>query len=489
MGLEDLRNNLAVKKSKPLTINDVWHDGMVVDPYFQDVALFVAEKGRVVANDVSLKFKIKNFRLERVLTELVEYRVAIFQKGEYKAVVLPSMLKRYFNRYSLKYEIAKVQKDEEVKRPIEKVEVRKPIPVVRATAHIVQPSVPKEPAAVADISKQESEKVVDIVAPSPMPLSERIESVLSSRNGFAYDRLPPNFIETYHYFCLWRLEVRNGDPKPTKVPYDPNTLQRGSSADMTKHSKFAFCLNQWNSLPSRDGIGIGIGLFDDLCGIDIDHCIDENNQVLDFAQDIINTVNSYTEISPSGTGIRIICRIPRLQYDKSLYLFKNTELGLEMYPAGQTKRFVTLTGWSLFEDRDVVVRTNEVQILLEKYMRRKDPKKKASAVKHVDFDVDFEDQSFPERFTDEQIISWLRSNPKYDLLWQGKWQGLYPSQSEGDCAFVGQLAYFTDRNPKQMDRIYRKSGLMRPKWDDRRVDSTVGKNLIKYVIDAYATKS
>jgi primase-polymerase (primpol)-like protein len=86
--------------------------------------------------------------------------------------------------------------------------------------------------------------------------------------------------------------------------------------------------------------------------------------------------------------------------------------------------------------------------------------------------------------SDEQIISWMFRHPKYRLLWEGRWREAgYPSQSEGDCAFVCKLAFLADKNPEQMDRIYRMSGLMRPKWDDRRVDSPVGKNLIQFALD------
>ncbi len=452
MGIDALRARLGKKKtsSQRLSMRDVWKDGMIVDSYFPQVSQFVADRGKATENELSKEFGIDKKRAKLLLEQLVHYRVAIKQTNEYRSITVPSMLSRYLKKYSLKY-----------KDLIPKTE-----------------SKPKEEIVVEESTVQTVQEEA-----APISLNDRVFQVWSNYDEFTYEKIPGGFAKSYPYFCLWRFEHRKKDSKPTKVPYDPNTLMHGSSADVTKHGSFELCLHQLRTYTYMSGIGVG--LFDDLCGIDIDDCIDEEHHLLDFAEDIINTVHSYTELSPSGTGIRILCRIPDLQYDKEKYLFKNTEMHLEMYPAGQTKRFVTLTGWSIFDNEDVGIRTSEVQILLDKYMRRKE-KKKSNTVKAVD------EASRPVYWTsknksslsDEQIISWMFRHPKYRLLWEGRWREAgYPSQSEGDCAFVCKLAFLADKNPEQMDRIYRMSGLMRPKWDDRRVDSTVGKNLIQYALD------
>lgn len=41
-------------------------------------------------------------------------------------------------------------------------------------------------------------------------------------------------------------------------------------------------------------------------GIDLDHCIDDNGNLANWAADIVATMNSYTEYSPSGHGLHII---------------------------------------------------------------------------------------------------------------------------------------------------------------------------------------
>ena len=52
-------------------------------------------------------------------------------------------------------------------------------------------------------------------------------------------------------------------------------------------------------------------------------------------------------------------------------------------------------------------------------------------------------------------------------LWEGDITG-YPSESEADAALCELLAFWGARDPAQLDRLVRRSGLYRPKWDERR---------------------
>ena len=56
------------------------------------------------------------------------------------------------------------------------------------------------------------------------------------------------------------------------------------------------------------------------------------------------------------------------------------------------------------------------------------------------------------------------------------------SQSEADLQLCGMLAYWTGCDPNRMDRLFRNSKLMRPKWDEKRGESTYGKNTIALAI-------
>ncbi|MGC8485227.1 MAG: helix-turn-helix domain-containing protein, partial [Candidatus Baltobacteraceae bacterium] len=50
----------------------------------------------------------------------------------------------------------------------------------------------------------------------------------------------------------------------------------------------------------------------------------------------------------------------------------------------------------------------------------------------------------------------------------------YPSQSEADLALCGKLRFYSRGDAAQIDRLFRRSGLMRAKWDERRGPETYG---------------
>src|SRR5215204_1800681 len=60
---------------------------------------------------------------------------------------------------------------------------------------------------------------------------------------------------------------------------------------------------------SYDGIGFVFTPDDDLCGVDLDKCVDpETGEIEECAQEVIEELDSYTEISPSGTGVHVLVR-------------------------------------------------------------------------------------------------------------------------------------------------------------------------------------
>src|SRR5262249_8125108 len=70
-----------------------------------------------------------------------------------------------------------------------------------------------------------------------------------------------------------------------------------------------------------------------------------------------------------------------------------------------------------------------------------------------------------------------RNGEKFIRLWGGDWSQ-YKSPSEADLALVALLAHRSD-DPVQIDRLFRRSGLMRPKWDEKSgTKGTYGKRTI-----------
>lgn len=143
----------------------------------------------------------------------------------------------------------------------------------------------------------------------------------------------PSELTSVDQWVVWRYERRNGG-KPTKVPYQING-KRASSTDPATWTDYESARAAADEDEGIAGVGFVVSDRDDFVGIDIDHCYDATtNTLLDHAAHIIRKCASYTEISPSGAGIRIICRAHNaVPSGKSEYV--------EVYP---TRRFLTITG-------------------------------------------------------------------------------------------------------------------------------------------------
>lgn len=123
--------------------------------------------------------------------------------------------------------------------------------------------------------------------------------------------IPPELKATPHWVA-WRYEQRidkkTGELKPTKVPVNPRTGRNASSTDPRTWGTFEQAWSRYER-DALDGVGFVVTQDAGIVGIDVDHCRDPETGVIDDeALAIVREVDSYTEMSPSGTGIRIFAR-------------------------------------------------------------------------------------------------------------------------------------------------------------------------------------
>lgn len=147
-------------------------------------------------------------------------------------------------------------------------------------------------------------------------------------------------IALYHrpQWLIWRKERQPGDKKDRKVPYYANGARRsgeqGSSQDRAGLMTFDdVCL----AVTARQAAGVGFAFLPDdgLIGIDLDHVRDpEAGTLTPRALAIVEACNSYTEISPSGTGLHIYV-------EGVSETFKSNDIGVEVFCGRQ---FFTVTG-------------------------------------------------------------------------------------------------------------------------------------------------
>ena len=149
-------------------------------------------------------------------------------------------------------------------------------------------------------------------------------------------------------FCLHENKI------PKKRRY--SKLYNASPNNRNDFSSYDSILRDYNSIKS-DKIGVGIGIFDSLCGIDLDHCFKEGKPS-QVAIDILKKMKSYTEKSLSGEGLHIFFKLKpeeQIEVNQMTHYIKMNEKqlqengfkdtgGLELYQGTKDNRYLTLTG-------------------------------------------------------------------------------------------------------------------------------------------------
>lgn len=275
-----------------------------------------------------------------------------------------------------------------------------------------------------------------------------------------FEKIPKDLKEN-GLFCLYKLEQRKG--KATKVPYQVN----GRRADTSNPKCFSDFKTVCDEYSKGGYIGIGMGVFPPYKVFDIDGCV-VDGKIAIFAQEIIETLNSYTEYSPSGKGVHIITKVDKFKPDVNKYYINNRKYGLEMYDGRVTHRYITVTG-DVIRDISPMYRDKEIQKVADKYMKRAAKKTKATV---------FAPGSF---LSDESVIQKMQESKQVEKF-KPLWEGEIPegkSHSEADMSLVQMLAFWCGGDVEQIDRLFRQSGLMRDKWDEMRGSATYGEITIK----------
>lgn len=293
------------------------------------------------------------------------------------------------------------------------------------------------------------------------------------------DKNVPDHIKRHPFFCLWKWEPNKKRDKWTKVPYNPRT---GSKADSTNPSTFApfeFTLTAY-MMGVAHADGVGIGLFDGQSGTDIDHHL-EGGTPDEFCAGIIEDMDAYTDISPSGDGVHIYFTAPKFAKETDARFWKthykkNPNNHCECYISGHTNRFFTITG-NKFHDGENGDKSTQVARFLEAHMLRKRNPTPTSST-----------SGGPTDRSDGQLVAIAKRSKvnggKFTRLWEGDTSG-YGSPSEADQALCNFLAFYTGKDAERMDRMFRASGLYREKWEREDYRTATIEKAIEDTTDTY----
>lgn len=295
----------------------------------------------------------------------------------------------------------------------------------------------------------------------------RGESMVTDDEGNVDKHVPACLQERRQWVC-WKYVVRNG--RQTKVPIEAATGGFADSTDPATWTDLDTALAACRKFGALQGVGFVFTGGDDFCGIDLDDCIDASTgEMKPWGRRIVEAFDSYAEVSPSGHGVKIFVRA-RKPGERCKTSYEDGDV--EMYDA---KRFFTLTGDVV---EGVSTDTEERQAQMDALYAE------AFGVSPTVMPVMPLDAPGVPVLDDEEILR-LAGHPrrkngagaKFAALFEGRWNNYFPSPSEADSSLCWTLAYYT-RDAGQIDRLFRASKLMRPKWDEMHGAQTYGQMTI-----------
>ena len=277
----------------------------------------------------------------------------------------------------------------------------------------------------------------------------------------SYDSVPEYLKERVCWIC-WREEDRDGET--TKVPVNPHTGSFASSTDSDTWGTFEEAVDAHAGEEiETSGVGFVFDPEDTLVGIDLDDCRDpDTGQPTEEAKEIINSLGSWTEVSPSGTGYHVF--VHAILPDGGNRGDIDDTSHLEMY---DKSRFFTVTGDHVDTTPTTVnSRAETVRELHAEYVADDDTdtnsgKSEATEPKPVSVD-------------DSGLIEKAKNDDKFSRLWRGDTSMHSGDHSRADLALCGKLAFWTGGDERRVDSLFRQSGLMREKWDEQRGSQTYG---------------
>lgn len=280
-----------------------------------------------------------------------------------------------------------------------------------------------------------------------------------------YENIPEELKSVPNWVC-WQASP---DPRPDdpnhlkKTPINPRT---GGGAMSNNPDTWADYDTALKASERFSGIGFMFGN-SPYFGVDVDKVESDIREYLEggagIVSEFMNGLQSYSELSPSGKGIHIICKgtLPKRGRRRG---------NVEMYESG---RFFTVTGNSFGDYATIRDCTERIKPLHEKYIGGglKEPAPKSHNLA-------------PLPTTAGEIVALAtkaKNGALFTALFGGDISG-YNSQSEADMALCNMLAFWCRCDAEMMDTIFRQSGLMRDKWDRAQSGSTYGALTIQKAI-------
>ncbi|PTK29217.1 phage/plasmid primase, P4 family [Staphylococcus hominis] len=267
----------------------------------------------------------------------------------------------------------------------------------------------------------------------------------------------PEELKELPQWVLWRAEWNDKRQQYEKVPYSFGGY-RASSTNKDTWTIFDAIHNLYEENNRYDGIGFMLSDNDKYIVLDIDNAIDENGQInSDLALEM--TELTYCETSPSGTGLHCFFKGELPEQRKK----KRSDLDIELY---DNARFMTVTGEPVGQS-EICEEQEILNNLIERFFKEE---------QNFETTLTYDPNHKSELSDDEVIDLMLKSKQKdkiSDLL-KGNYEKHFDSPSEAVQSLLHYLAFYTNKDKQQMERIFLNYNNLTDKWDSKRGNTTWG---------------
>lgn len=248
----------------------------------------------------------------------------------------------------------------------------------------------------------------------------------------------------------WKLETRKG--KTTKLPYTI-TGKLASSTNPKTWSTYV------EAKAKSKNVGIVLTTEKTLLCVDMDHVLENKKFATVFLnlKKFVDEANTYTEISQSGTGLHLFFEI-----NEALNLEANRHENIECYVSA---RYIAFTENSFGKEKQVrKVTSNEMIAILSTlgYPWGKQEKIAPLMVSRRAGPMDDADLL-------KKIFA-SKNGAKIEALYNGDLSGSGDNASSADLALCSHLAFWTGRDPKQIESIWMASPLGQREKTQKRQD-------------------
>ena len=325
-------------------------------------------------------------------------------------------------------------------------------------AAALAPSFPEDPSA-----RDSSTRAVPAPPTMPSDPAPRAAIPATVPPPVDFDAIPAE-LRALRQWVPWKFVPNPKKPKPDKVPMGVN----GYACSITDPRNFlTFDVARAALEPGGfSGLGFCFTASDDFVGVDLDKVVLPDGTLTPEAREIVEALGSYTEVTPSKTGLHVISRgkLSAKGHKKQL----RGESEIEMYDFG---RYFTVTGRHLSgTPSDVRPAQAALDAIHAKYIAKPAPAAPvASTVPPV--------PAAALDLTDSELLGRMfraKNGDKIKQLWANDSSDYDNDDSRGDLALCGHLAYWTGKDAARMDGMFRASGRIRPKWDEPRGALTYG---------------